>query len=230
MSLDKRYELKFVLDSNELNCGLQWLYGQTHCTARYRPRAVYSLYFDNPGFQSAQANLSGAPQRIKTRLRWYRDETNHPSAPVLEVKQRDGRLGAKRQYRFECEAAPLQDLPIQDIPAAIRRALGDDSEARSLFDDALLPVLLVRYQREYYEDRAGLRVTLDRQINFHFAQAYRTLAETTSVHYPLTIMELKFPPTSKAPISRQFRQLHLRPRRHSKYLTGLAIFGLVNYL
>ena len=230
MSMQKRYELKFVLDSNQLNSGLNWLYCQTRCIRRYRSRVVNSLYFDTPDFRSARDNLSGAPRRYKIRLRWYQDETNTCSSPVLELKIRDGRLGAKQRYTLGSRSLPVHDMPVQEITAALREAVQEDPEALRLFDDVLLPTLCVRYRREYFEDTEGLRVTLDKQIAFSPAPAFRTLAETADLSYPFTIMELKFPPVNKDAISRQLRPLQLRPKRHSKYLTGLAIFGLVSYL
>jgi len=230
MSMQKRYELKFVLDSIELNSGLNWLYCQTRCTPRYRSRVVNSLYFDTPDFRSARDNLSGATRRYKIRLRWYQDESDICSSPVLERKIRDGRLGAKQHYTLSSHAPPVHDLPVQEITAALRQAVQEDPEALRLFDDVLLPTLCVRYRREYYEDSEGLRVTLDRQIAFSPALAFRTLAETPDRIYPLTIMELKFPVVQKDAISRQLRPFQLRPKRHSKYLTGLAIFGLLSYL
>jgi hypothetical protein len=230
MSMQKRYELKFVLDNIELNSGLNWLYCQTRCRPRYRPRVVNSLYFDTPDFRSARDNLTGAPKRYKTRLRWYQDESDACSSPVLEVKFRDGRLGGKQHFALSSSDTPVYDLPAQKIPAALYQAVQENPEALRLFDDVLLPVLFVRYLREYYEDADGLRVTLDRQIAFSYVRPFRTLSEIPNRDYPLTIMELKFPPENKDAVSWQLRPFHPRPKRHSKYLTGLAIFGLVNYL
>ncbi len=230
MSFEKRYELKFVLNHNELNNALNWLHCQSHCTTRYQPRAVNSLYFDTPDFRSARDNLSGAPRRHKIRLRWYQDEFKTCSPAVLELKLRDGRLGSKQHYPLRCSSPAVHELPIEEISAALREGIQDQPEALQLFNDVLQPVLLVRYLREYYQNIDGLRVTLDRQIVFSSAQAFRRLADTCAVHYPLTIMEIKFPPADKNALSRRLRPLLMRPRRHSKYLTGLAVFGLVNYL
>jgi len=48
--------------------------------------------------------------------------------------------------------------------------------------------------------------------------------------YPVKILEIKFDPSKKDLVSSLLQSLHLRPKRHSKYLAGLAVLGMANYV
>ena len=39
----------------------------------FPPRQINNLYFDTPDFAAFQDNVTGTPQRLKYRLRWYRE-------------------------------------------------------------------------------------------------------------------------------------------------------------
>ena len=43
-------------------------------------------------------------------------------------------------------------------------------------------------------------------------------------------MDIKFNPDMKDTVSELIKPLHITPKRHSKYLTGLAMLGYVVYL
>ena len=48
--------------------------------------------------------------------------------------------------------------------------------------------------------------------------------------YPLKVLEIKFDPVLKDNVARIVKSLHLTPKRHSKYLVGLAKQGFVTYI
>ena len=50
MTLDYRYEIKFVLDDTKLSEAMQWLYNDTTANKTYNDRRVNSIYFDDVDF------------------------------------------------------------------------------------------------------------------------------------------------------------------------------------
>lgn len=230
MNQQGRYEIKFILTENELNEALNWLYCYSNTFLKYPPRTVNSLYFDNDRYQSIQDNLSGIPDRYKTRLRWYHNSREGMSVPVMEVKVKQGRLGYKNQFKLPELKNQLFDITFKEIASSIKTQLITQNDALDIFEDFIFPTLLVRYQRQYFESIDGVRVTIDSNISFNDPPSHKKLGETLNVAYPKKIMEIKFTPSQKDKVAGQLKNLHLNPKRHSKYLTGMAIFGRVNYL
>ena len=64
----------------------------------FPPRQINNLYFDTPDFAAFQDNVTGTPQRLKYRLRWYGDDFSSIRNPVLEVKIKDNLVGWKQHY------------------------------------------------------------------------------------------------------------------------------------
>jgi SPX domain protein involved in polyphosphate accumulation len=225
MKPDYRYEIKFVLDNAKLSDAMQWLYNKTTATERYDKRIVNSIYFDDVGFSSVRDNLAGIAQRNKSRLRWYGSQKN--SLPMFEVKTKNGRLGYKTSYPIKSIENNLQDLNIDEITS---KCLKDLLRHNIVFDEHLSPTLQVNYEREYYETHDGIRITIDQDIQFSDAQLHATLNESTLFSYPFKVMEIKFKPDMKELVSELIRPLHISPKRHSKYLIGMAMLGYVVYI
>ncbi len=229
VSDDNRYELKFILDENDVTETIRWLHVDTAFRTRFPERDVCSLYFDDSEFQSVKDNLAGIANRVKTRMRWY-GSNNETSVPVLEQKIREGRLGSKQQIRLSNMQDEFMDMQISSIPARIASEVGNTEFGSRVFDRNLSPSLYVRYKREYYEDHNGIRVTFDKNIKFGYIIPSKPLSALTLVSYPYRVMEIKFPPEMKRRVADLIRGLHLVPKRHSKYLAGLAVFGQVTYI
>ena len=103
-------------------------------------------------------------------------------------------------------------------------------EQNIVFDEHLVPTLQVNYEREYYETHDGIRITIDQNIQFSDTQLHTTLDENNSFPYPFKVMEIKFKPSMKNTVAKLIQPLHITPKRHSKYLVGLAMLGYVTYI
>jgi SPX domain protein involved in polyphosphate accumulation len=222
---DYRYEIKFVLDNTKLSDAMQWLYNNTSAHKMYDNRKVHSVYFDNVDFSSVRDNLTGISQRKKLRLRWYGNQKN--SLPFFEIKTKNGRLGYKNSYPIELIENNLLELNIDKITS---KCIEDLERQNVVFDEYVVPTLQVSYEREYYETHNGIRITIDQNIKFSDTQLYSTINENSSIAYPLKVMEIKFKPDMKEGVAELIRPLHITPKRHSKYLIGLAILGYVVYI
>jgi hypothetical protein len=99
-----------------------------------------------------------------------------------------------------------------------------------IFDEYLVPTLQVNYEREYYETHDDIRITIDQNIQFSDTQLHTTLDENSSFPYPFKVMEIKFKPSMKKTVAELIRPLHITPKRHSKYLIGLAMLGYAVYI
>jgi SPX domain protein involved in polyphosphate accumulation len=224
VNMDYRYELKFVLNNSELADAMQWLYQYTHAREKYKKRKVNSLYLDDVDFTSVRDNLSGVSDRKKIRLRWYGSGDN--TSPVFEVKVRDGRLGYKKSYPINSLENRLLKLDIKDIIYEC------ESELRMqgvIIAEPLVPTLQVSFDREYFEDLNGIRITLDQKIQFFSSLPQQKLNNSIPAQYPYNVMEIKFEPHMKTQIAELIKPLHLVAKRHSKYLVGLATLGYVVY-
>ena len=224
MNQKYRYEIKFVVDEQGLSNFVQWIYLDTQAKEKYQERRVNSLYLDDIYFSSVKDNLSGVSNRRKTRLRWYGDENY--SCPSLELKTRNGRLITKTSYPVRSLEKNLFDSEIGHITKECNKQIKNED----LLNHILISSLQTRYSRKYFEDPQGLRITIDKDIKFLEGLPYRRLNESASIAYPFKIVELKFDLTMKNKVSELLRPLHMTPRRHSKYLTGLAMLGYAVYI
>ena len=220
-----RYEIKFVLDESSYSDALQWLYVCTNAVNRYPDRYINTIYLDNLDLESVRDNLAGVSDRVKTRIRWY--DSNSDSK--LEKKIRKGRLVKK-------EITPLDlgnDFSSDLSPLELRNRINDALYNETKFhDDYYISTLGVRYLRKYFEDQVGLRVTFDEKIQF--SDLYDDINpfqfSNRLIDYKQKIMEIKFDPSNKDYVSNLIKKLNMTPKRHSKYLVGMAHLGNVVYI
>jgi len=222
-----RYEIKFVLNEVDLLEVKQFLM-KNGAQSPFPARAVNSLYFDDPDFQCVRENLSGISERSKIRLRWYDSDNNKPE---LEVKRRKGRLGSKNNYKLnELTTDKISKLTSNEIKKFTFSYVTKNYNYDRVLNNYLLPVLLVNYTREYYEINSEIRVTLDSNLNFRNISSEHPVTYHNKMMYNQYIMEIKFGVNQKYIVSDLIRYLNLTPKRHSKYLVGMAKIGFVNYV
>ncbi len=229
MNNDFRYEVKFVLNEREFSQALSWI-NSIGAKKPYPDRIVNSLYFDNIFQESVKTNLAGISKRNKTRLRWYGDDFLSDLKPTLEVKLREGRLGKKLAYHMPFSITSLEAKSLSDISKEIFNEISLTNNIHNGLQDYLVPMLLVKYARQYYQDINGIRITIDRKIQFFQTVQSQSLSSLKPVNYSNFIVEIKFPQNLKNNVADLLRPLQLTPKRHSKYLTGLSILGYTKYI
>lgn len=221
-----RYEIKFILNDIQLTEVESWMSSSTSMLSAYEPRVVNSLYMDDIDFSSVKDNLSGISHRKKYRLRWY-GETPENFQPVFEVKGRNDRVGFKNSYPISSLDGVIHNTSINQI---IRKCHTELLSQDFLIDKPLIPSLEVQYLRNYFQDQRHIRITIDKNISFAMPTGFSKILKSKRVKYPLKILEIKFAPDSKDQVIELISSLHLRPKRHSKYLAGLASLGMAQYL
>jgi SPX domain protein involved in polyphosphate accumulation len=231
MSNIKRYEIKLPVDDAGLSRFLSWLYRETTIRPAYEDRNVNSLYFDDTEFLSVRENLAGISNRKKLRLRWYHlNDEQKISNVSLEEKAREGRLGHKNVIKIPSLEKDLLRISLSEIQSEIWAECTKTAELAMILDRHFVPTIHLNYLRKYFTSANGVRITIDQDIRFYPLSPVLELYKFPAVHYPKFVIEIKFEPHLKNEVERLIRKLNMTPKRHSKYLAGLAALGHVNYV
>lgn len=226
---ENRYEIKFTLNEFGITHALSWL-AQIGAKKKYQDRDVNSLYFDNLNQDAVKDNLAGITPRFKVRLRWYEGKTLEKFDPNLEIKTRNGRLGSKILCPLPEIRKSIDTKSIFSLSEEVFQKSRQFNIAHKSINSHLLPMLIVQYQREYYEINNGLRITIDKKIKFSDANQNIKLKFIKPINFDQYIMELKFSQNLKLQVANLMRSLSLTPKRLSKYLLGLAMLGYATYI
>jgi len=226
-----RYEIKLVLDQAKLTELLVWMHRETTAKPVHYPRYVNSLYFDNTEFQAVRDNLIGISDRKKIRLRWYHRKNKEDISEVaLELKFREGRLGRKEFLKLpKLRSSLLMERLGNIIPSLVGEMLYEPVAVKVL-DDHYVPALHLNYLREYFVDTNDIRITIDSEIKFFPVMPLSKLYDEPYTSYPLFVAEIKFDPAQKRRVAQLMRTLKMTPKRHSKYLIGMASLGQALYI
>jgi hypothetical protein len=215
-----RYEFKMLAENFMVPDIRSWL--RVHpigFRVAHPKRLISSVYFDTVHLERYDENLAGVANRRKVRLRWYGD-TDAEARCVFEVKCKRGRVGWKLSQAM---SRPL-DLTAMGWSAVVRSVRDELSEDLRLFlDFGGLPVLVNRYQREYFCSFDGaLRVTLDYD-QLYYDQRYAAEPNLRRAHPPIedAVIEFKAPTSEASRLARVIGELPLRVTRCSKYVRGI---------
>jgi len=225
-----RYEIKFILDQSSLVQARRWMMQYSSAKRTHPTRSINTIYFDDPNFTSVSDNLSGISNRKKYRLRWYHfEDRSNIQLLNFEVKYREDRVGKKNRFLMKNLRDSILDTKFIDL---FDKSLAELNSNGIFLDNTsfLSPSLQVNYLREYFEGLEGIRVTIDQNIKFFNPFSYSTPFQMNPISIPQVIMEVKFSPEQKDLVSNSLRSFHLIPKRHSKYLVGLASLGLAVYI
>lgn len=221
-----RYEVKYVAQSTLLPELLEWLrMHPANLREVYGKRTVNNLYFDNHDFRAYLDSIEGTSRRIKVRYRWYGDNTPFARGQ-LEIKRRRSRTGIKDVWEVDGQiGSPDQrwDTLLRNLRSLL------PATARFWLEQFPSPILINRYCRSYWSTAGGeLRVTVDCDHRV-YDQRYRAVPNLRSpANLPDgLIVELKLSPEHRLFSEELVQTLPLRPRRNSKYCTGVgALYGV----
>ena len=219
-SADYRYERKFVCPQQPLIDALVKVhpagFSQMHPT-----RWVNNVYLDSWNLDSYEDNAAGVAKRQKLRIRWYGSDERGAVDAVLERKMKAGHVGVKQRV-------PLGVMPAETMFTApgVRRALANASVGCGLQAQlaSLVPVLLNRYQRDYYASRDGrLRLTVDRRQQFAAFRRMGDGAPPVWRHLDEVVLELKYAVCDEERAAQATQVIPFRLARHSKYVCGIDL-------
>ena len=133
-----RYEVKIPLPAHWLADVETWVrLHPAQWRVTYPPRQVNNIYFDTARYDGLNANLSGAGEREKLRLRWYGLDTTLVVGGNLERKRKQGMAGWKEIVPVEGEF-DLAGTTWRALTRDLRTAVAPAVVASEGFPDPLL--------------------------------------------------------------------------------------------
>lgn len=220
---EPRYEVKMALDEEQLaDARTRLATAPLALRRQYPARPLNSVYFDTDHLDTYWANLAGASEREKVRLRWYGDRL--PAGPVrFEVKRKAGVYGWKLT-----QEVPGLDLrrPWSEVVHRLERALRPDLAIWLRTHPR--PILFNRYQREYYASFDGrIRVTLDSDNAVYDQAGPRPNLTRRTPGGGTAVLEGKAAWRDRDLLELVLQHFPYRVSRNSKYLNGVdAIHGI----
>jgi hypothetical protein len=220
-----RHEVKFAASPARYHDLESWIRLHPGGFERsYPARHVNNVYFDTPDLAAYRENLSGTSRRTKLRLRWYGD-TLSPNSAVIELKHRRNHLGWKSRYAL----GPL-DFSAQSW-RKINRTIRDQlpKTGRLWFDAQPQPILINRYDREYFErPERDVRITLDwRQSVFDQRLQPRPNLRRRANLPDSLVVEIKFSAADREIGQQMIQGIPIRASRNSKY--AIAVQSILGY-
>ncbi len=217
-----RYERKFVIsafDEHEAENMVQL--HPAFFREAFPPRFINNMYLDSQRYDSFFDNVDGVPHRCKVRIRWYGDLSTHVEAPRLEFKVKNGLFGSKKQF----DLTPFTFDNAFDINRL--RHIIDDGElpsAERIKLINLIPALVNRYRRKYYEslDR-HFRITIDSQMSVRQIEQHGNLFLNSKTDEQNIVLELKYDKMHEHEASNISNFFPFRMTKSSKYVSGLSL-------
>lgn len=169
ISVMKRYELKFYLNSSQLSF-FQKKISEHMKIDKYGLTSIASLYFDTPDFSLINKSIEKPKYKEKIRLRSY-GLAKHDSKVFLEIKRKnDGVVYKRRIVTTENEVNKYLYKDGEFGKEQISRELLAFKESHPYLE----PKYLIIYDRvAYFEENSDLRVTID--INPRYRTSYLNL-------------------------------------------------------
>ena len=217
-----RYERKFFISDTDIN-HIKYII-KIHpamFSKIFYKRSVNNIYFDTSSYRHYFDNVDGNMNRYKFRIRWYGDCFKYIDEPKLEIKIKKGLLGKK----IVCKIKPFQvkeNYNFEDIATIINNSSLSDSIVSEM--KLLRPVLLNRYEREYYlSSNAKYRVTIDNFQEFYRIGQLNNLLTNKTKNDMDTILELKYNQEYDNEANIITNKLPFRLTKSSKFVSGINL-------
>tara|TARA_B100001059_G_scaffold56775_1_gene51856 strand:+ start:36909 stop:37550 length:642 start_codon:yes stop_codon:yes gene_type:complete len=210
-----RYEVKVPFRKDKIHYINGWIKKLPLINRPYPNRTINSLYYDTPFLKCANDNLIGISRRFKFRVRSYNNKNNYS----FEIKEKQSSLGTKYRCR-------LQNFNL--LSKTISSKNFNDNKLfyiKHISNHKLLPILEVNYLRSYYVFK-NIRLTIDQKINYKDIRFNHNFSSNDNVN----ILEIKFDQIYLEEAKGFFKNFPFRSKRNSKYLRGLSILNIANYI
>lgn len=218
-----RNEIKIPVDKNFVLNFENWKDFKNKISKPYENRFVNSIYFDDDNFVTAQNNLSGISERKKYRIRWYNDELNKFT---YEVKIKKNSFGKKINLNSKVSDPKILDL------FSFKNKFFHKNENKFFLNYVdninLKPKLKINYLRSYLLFNGKVRITFDQKINYKLINNFGSTKEKINDH--MNVIEIKYKPEDAQMAFDLIKDSKFIPKRFSKYLRGLHLSGIANYI
>ena len=200
----------------------EWKDFQNKVSRPYKDRYINSIYYDDDNFTTAQNNLSGISNRRKYRIRWYNSRFKDF---FYEIKIKKNNLGKKISLKINQNEINLNNLYSFNDYFLNRKENKFFLEYLGSFN--LKPQLKVSYLRSYFLYEGKIRITFDKDINYSLQNGF---SKYNNIKDLMSVIEIKFLPENYNLALKLLKESNFVPKRFSKYLRGLYLSGIANYL
>ena len=200
----------------------EWKDFQNKVSRPYKDRYINSIYYDDDNFTTAQNNLSGISNRRKYRIRWYNSRFKDF---FYEIKIKKNNLGKKISLKINQNEINLNNLYSFNDYFLNRKENKFFLEYLGSFN--LKPQLKVSYLRSYFLYEGKIRITFDQDINYSLQNGF---SKYNNIKDLMSVIEIKFLPENYNLALKLLKESNFVPKRFSKYLRGLYLSGIANYL
>lgn len=175
----------------------------------YPDRYVNSIYLDTHNFTALNDNLGGISDRYKYRLRWYGQDFQNISRPILEKKIKHNQLGDKNHFK-------MPDFELKEGFDVIHFI-----NSNSDLDMTLQPAVLIAYLRSYFvSQNQKVRATIDRQLCYYFFQG-NLFFQQQAKNDDAIILEIKYDEKLDSELDYIFQNIPFRLSKNSKFVHGM---------
>ena len=217
-----RNEIKIPVNKDFNSYFDHWKDFQNKISRPYKDRLINSIYYDDENFTTAQNNLSGISNRRKYRIRWYENKFKDF---FYEIKIKKNNLGKKISLKVNQSETNLDNLYSFNNYFLNQKENKFFLEHLDSFD--LKPQLKVSYLRSYFLYEGKVRITFDQDINYSLPNGF---SKFNNIKDLMSVIEIKFLPENYNLALRLLKDSNFVPKRFSKYLRGLYLSGIANYL
>ncbi len=218
-----RHEIKIPFKNDFDSYYLNWKDFRNKFNKLYDDRLISSIYYDDNELSLAQDNLAGISDRRKYRIRWYNNSQKNYN---YEIKIKKNNLGKKLILKSNTEFSNYDELFSFKNSFLNRPENNFFLKNFNKFD--LKPKLKVVYLRSYFIYEGVVRLTFDRNLTYSLCNKFNFI--NREVRDDMSVLEIKFRPEHLNLVSRLIKNSSFIPKRFSKYLRGLYLKDMVNYV
>tara|TARA_B100000886_G_C20362862_1_gene466017 strand:+ start:65 stop:724 length:660 start_codon:yes stop_codon:yes gene_type:complete len=218
-----RNEIKIPVNKDFSFIFNNWKDFQNKISRPYQDRFINSIYYDDENFTTAQDNLSGISNRRKYRIRWYGSELKNF---LYEIKIKRNNLGKKISLKTNQDKINLENLFSFNNRFLNKKENKFFLEYLDSFN--LKPQLKVSYLRSYFLYEGKIRITFDQKINYSLVNKLHKVEN--KINDFMSVIEIKFMPENYDIVLNLLKDSNFIPKRFSKYLRGLYLSGIANYI
>ena len=146
----QRNEIKFKLN----NYNLIIFKNKTKLFSAFPQRKIFSIYFDTFDFKDFIDSEEGTVPRKKIRLRYYDSFYKN----LNKNKKISGSLELKKTLDFHREKKSIKIFDTLKNSIAV---------CKNFLNQKRYPVCAITYQRNYYTSFSGIRITVDKNIQYY---------------------------------------------------------------
>ena len=218
-----RSEIKIPINNNFDLYFYNWKDFKHKISRPYKDRIINTIYYDTEYYISAQDNLAGISKRSKYRVRWYNNENINFN---YEIKIKKNNLGEKISLKSNVALKNINHLFSHKNEFLKKKENKFFLNHINLLE--LKPKLKINYLRSYFLYDNKIRITYDQKINYTLLN--KSDLNKNKITDFMNVIEIKFDPNNSDLASNLIKDTKFMPKRFSKYLRGLHLSGVANYI